>query len=95
MENNQNQCKLLYEIGMLDFICLEMNLYLDTHPNEAEAIQYFQYYSRLYKQAKREYAVKFGPLCIDDIDIPGSGNQWKWAKQPFPWEEGAVSPCPS
>lgn len=83
---NDQQEKLLNEIGMLDFICVEMNLYLDTHPKDMDAIAYFKYYNRLYKQAKREYAVKYGPLCIDDIDIPGGANEWKWSTEPFPFQ---------
>ncbi len=78
--------KLLNEIGMLDFICIEMNLYLDTHPKDKDAINYFKYYNRLYKQAKREYAVKYGPLCIDDVDIPGAKDIWSWSTESFPFE---------
>lgn len=83
---NEQKCKLLNEIGMLDFICVEMNLYLDTHPHDQDALSYFKYYNRLYKQAKREYAVKYGPLCIDDVDIPGASDTWKWSKEPFPFQ---------
>ena len=75
-----NQKKLLYEICMFDFVCLEMQLYLDTHPKDTEALRYFQYYNRLYKQAKREYATKFEPLCVDDLDVPGNSETWRWSQ---------------
>lgn len=83
---NEQKEKLLCEIGMLDFICIEMNLYLDTHPKDMDAIAYYKYYNRLYKQAKREYSVKYGPLCPDDTDIPGGTDYWKWSTEPFPFQ---------
>ena len=83
--NNNQQEELLYEISMLSFICVELNLYLDTHVHDQEAIQYFQYYNRLYQQAKREYSIKYGPLTVSDSDIPGASKHWTWATTEFPF----------
>lgn len=33
--------QLLEEIQAIDFVIVELNLYLDTHPNDFEAIQQF------------------------------------------------------
>ena len=36
-------------------------------------------------QAMKEYAAKYGPLSIQDIDA-SKHDEWKWALQPWPWE---------
>lgn len=79
------QKKMLHNIGVIDFVIVEMNEYLDTHPTDKEAIDYLGHYVRMKNQAMREYAMKFGPLCISDADSCNQ-NEWKWALQPWPWE---------
>lgn len=79
------QKRLLHDIGVIDFVIVEMNEYLDTHPTDKEAMEYISHYVRMKNQAMREYAMKFGPLRISDTDGCNQ-NEWKWATQPWPWE---------
>lgn len=79
------QNRLLHDIGVIDFVIVEMTEYLDTHPTDKEAMEYVSHYVRMKNQAMREYAMKFGPLSISDTDGCNQ-NEWKWATQAWPWE---------
>lgn len=82
---NSEQNRLLHNIDIMDFVIVEMNEYLDTHPTDRDAIEYTRHYVRMKNQAMKEYAAKYGPLCIQDIDAC-KHDEWKWALQPWPWE---------
>lgn len=83
---NTEQERMLHDIGVVSFVAIEMTLYLDTHPLDREAMEYFNHYMRMKNQMMRDYAVKFGPLSLSVAD--SSSKEWKWALQPMPWEGG-------
>ena len=63
------------------------SLYLDTHPEDKEALDYFHHFNSARQQALHEYAVRFGPLTLGDVQHDGPcKDSWKWATQPWPWE---------
>lgn len=79
-----NQQQLLEWIGLTKFACVDASLFLDTHPDDAEAIRYFQEYNRLYLEAMNEYARAYGPLTI--AHAQQCGTWWDWVDQPWPWQ---------
>ncbi|MCH5253699.1 MAG: spore coat protein CotJB [Lachnospiraceae bacterium] len=81
------QAKLLHNIDLMGFVIVEMNLYLDTHPDDTEAIDYLRHYVHMKNQAMREYASKYGPLTVSTADASDC-NEWTWATSPMPWEGG-------
>ena len=83
------QEKLLHDIGVLDFVVIELSLYLDTHPTDRNAMEYYNHYNRMTNQAKKEYSEKFCPLTLALDDISDCGD-WKWATLPMPWEGGCA-----
>lgn len=83
---NTEQENMLRNIGIIDFVTVEMTLYLDTHPTDREAMEYFNHYMRMKNQLMKEYASKYGPLSLSVADT--SSKEWKWALQPMPWEGG-------
>ena len=85
MTMSNEQRRLFHDIGVIDFVIVEMNEYLDTHPTDREAMDYLSHYVRMKNQAMREYAAKYGPLRISDID-GCNDKEWKWATQPWTWE---------
>ena len=85
--NRSEQEKLLHNIDLMGFVIIEMTEYLDTHPNDTEAIDYLNHYVRMKNQAMREYASKYTPLTISTADASNS-NEWIWATSPMPWEGG-------
>ena len=38
MNNSTSRQKLLKEISLVDFAIVELNLYLDTHPDDVDAV---------------------------------------------------------
>ncbi|MCI5943594.1 MAG: spore coat protein CotJB [Eubacterium sp.] len=82
MKNTEQQ-NLLFYIDAVSFAALDASLYLDSHPDDAEALRYFHHYNQARKQALKEYSVRFGPLTLDTVQ---EGCSWKWATQPWPWE---------
>lgn len=79
-----NREQLLEWIGLTKFACVDANLYLDTHPDDAEAIRYFKEHNRLYLEAMNEYARVYGPLTISHAQH--CGTWWDWVDQPWPWQ---------
>lgn len=82
--NRQRQ--LLHEIDVLSFVVIELVLYLDTHPEDRDALRYFEYYKKMRSERSNEYAAEFGPLTIGQAS--GTGDVFEWAVQPWPWEGG-------
>ena len=80
------QSKLLHEINILSFTIVELTLFLDTHPDNQEAMRHFDYYNRLKKDIYEEYNNMFGPLSLNQAK--GRTQEFQWTMQPWPWEGG-------
>lgn len=79
------QKALLSRITTCDFILAETALFLDTHPECAEALAFYKKHLELRKAAAEEYAQKFGMLQHGDYN---GQNTWQWTEGPWPWELG-------
>ena len=77
--------ELLSFIDRISFVVYEMLLYLDTHPYEQEALQYFHENNRLREKALKIYGKTYGPLTIAAAD-ESCPESWEWMRQPWPWE---------
>lgn len=75
---------LLREIQMLSFAALDLNLYLDTHPDSKKALMDFNMIQRKLDQKKRIYEANFGPLT--NFGYASSQYPWLWVEGPWPWE---------
>lgn len=58
-------------------------LYLDTHPTDQDALEYYKKYRDLHHQAVYEYTEKYGPITADNVSVD---NKWTWTECPWPWE---------
>jgi spore coat protein JB len=72
--------KLVYELG---FAMTETVLYLDTHPDDAEALAYYAEMKEKYHDAVMYYSRNFGPLSSLHVTAE---NYWSWVMTPMPWE---------
>ena len=82
MTPNERESMLKY-VQMYKFAMHDASLFLDSHPDNREALNYFNMYKSRYNQAKKEYSDKYGPLTMDDVsEVTG----WTWVKGPWPWE---------
>ena len=87
MNPNQNQQRdmLLKKINEVSFAVDDILLFLDTHPDCQEALDFYRQNVAIRKEALSEYARLYGPLTIDTADDSCS-RSWEWIQQPFPWE---------
>ncbi|MDN4495086.1 MULTISPECIES: spore coat protein CotJB [Bacillales] len=76
------QC--LEEIQALDFVLVELNLYLDTHPHDFDAIQQFNETAQMSMQLKVEFEKKFHPLM--NFGRSYSNYPWNIDDSPWPWQ---------
>ncbi|MBQ7874416.1 MAG: spore coat protein CotJB [Oscillospiraceae bacterium] len=77
------QKALLSRIMTCDFILTETALFLDTHPDCADALAFYKKHLEMRKNAAEEYARKFGMLQHHDYS---GQNTWQWTEGPWPWE---------
>lgn len=80
----KEQQKLKYYIDVVSFAALDSAIFLDSHPDCAEAFEYFTYYTDARKKALKEYADRFAPLTLDTV--PKGASFKTWALTPWPWE---------
>ena len=70
----------IYELG---FVLIETMLYLDTHPNDQQAIEYYNEIMNKYNEYASKFARFYGPLNAFDMT---NENYWTWVATPMPWE---------
>ena len=75
---------LLYQLLQYKFAITDLNLYLDTNPNDKETLTTLKKYLAIENQIKNKYESMYGPLTISDIN-PNS-KDWNWINSPWPWE---------
>ena len=77
-----NREELVKKISALDFAKLEAQLFLDTHPECAMALEYFNATLDELDRLRAEYVGKYGPMIAEDNGDEG----WKWVNSPWPWQ---------
>lgn len=73
----------LGEVQALDFALVELAMYLDTHPDDTDAIMLFGQYAKAYEEKKAAYEKAYGPLVKTSA---GKGDRWNWIDNPWPWD---------
>jgi len=73
----------LGELQALEFVLVELGLYLDTHQGDAEAFALYQQYAALEKAGREKYEAMFGPLT--QFAVAACDNFSGWIKDPWPW----------
>jgi spore coat protein JB len=76
--------EMLRRIMELQFITLELNLFLDTHPNDERALCDFKAASDALMAAIHEFERAFHPLLNYGLGHVADG--WNWICDPWPWE---------
>ncbi|MGB4503561.1 MAG: spore coat protein CotJB [Syntrophaceticus sp.] len=78
--------RMLRELQELEFALVELNLYLDTHPCDTQAIETFNDLAVRYEKARKAYENKYGPLVNFGHSGPVHSHVWQWIDEPWPWE---------
>lgn len=73
----------LAELQALEFVLVELALYLDTHSADAEAFALYQQYSAMEKEGRETYEAMYGPLFQYTT---ANAKSWaSWLQDPWPW----------
>ena len=80
---NANREALMRRIQSASFAVVDIGLYLDTHPTDALALDYYQKFRDLHAPAVAEYTQNYGPLTKEAVEVD---DCWAWVKAPWPWE---------
>lgn len=75
---------MLTTIEELCFACLDMNLYLDAHPDDKNATNTYNKLCSQLGQARISYEKKYGPINnfgYSPIQYPN-----KWVDDAWPWD---------
>jgi spore coat protein JB len=74
---------LLKRVQVCDFALVDAALFLDTHPENQMALDFYKKHLEMRKAAADAYTSKFGPLVHSDYD---GGPYWNWVEGPWPWQ---------
>lgn len=85
-QNNMNRSQLLQWVDEVSFAVTEITLYLDTHPDDSDALAFFNHYNEERKKAVARYSADYAPLTLDMAQP--EDDYWRWASEPWPWEGG-------
>ncbi|MBQ8146428.1 MAG: spore coat protein CotJB [Clostridia bacterium] len=80
MINNNTRERLMKAYQAYSFAAYDALLYLDAYPNSRDALDSYNKYQKLARQAKAEYEGKYGL-----ITVPNDVNSWQWTDSPWPW----------
>ena len=84
-DTGYSQCEMMKKIQELDFSIVDLNLFLDTHPNCSEALDLFTKLSATSKSLKNDYQAKYGPLYVTKSKN-STPFEWVNACYKWPWE---------
>ena len=77
-----NRERLLRRLQILDFAIQETALFLNSHPKDKDAMQYYQNALRERKSIASDFERCYGPLTNRD----NQSESWEYIKGPWPWE---------
>lgn len=75
---------LLLKIQELEFTAVDLNLYLDNHPMNKQALIDYNKITQQLNECKMAYEAKYGPLT--NFGYAPSQYPWRWVAEPWPWE---------
>lgn len=77
---------MMKKLSSYHFMIDDLQLYLDTHPNDEKTIKKINEISAEYLPLKEKFEKLYGPLTANE----NSANRWRWIKAPWPWENEVV-----
>lgn len=88
--NIKTRKELDYAITKISFAMDDTRLYLDTHPNCMEALEYFKKLQIIRHGLIKEYTEHFGTIYSYNI---GDCDNWNWNESPLPWTSSKKGWC--
>lgn len=80
-----NKNELLRQLQMADFAIQEAALFLNSHPKDQSALDYYQKVQAYSAKLRKDYEAIYGPLSNRE----NQGDTWDYIHGNWPWEGGA------
>ena len=80
---NNSREKLTMKIQEYSFAVLELNLFLNSHPHNKQALMHRKKYLEELRRLTEAYETSYGPLTAYST-VPC--DEWTWVNEPWPWE---------
>ena len=78
-----NRNALLNKLSALDFMLLDLGLYLNTHPDDQKALEIYTTVCKDSDELRQRYESQFGPLTHRGLR---NAKSFTWVDEPWPWE---------
>lgn len=78
------QDKMMKEIMAFEFMAIDLNLYLNTHPYDGRALMVFINTVQRGNMVRENYERMYGPITAN----ASNSYPWPWINSPWPWEPG-------
>ncbi len=78
---------LLEHLSAASFATVDLQLYMDTHPDDKEALAKLNKYLDETAALTAEYTRRYGPLSPQDIY---GDTSFEWVNSPWPWSRDFV-----
>lgn len=79
-----NKCSLLKRLTVLDFLAVDLHLFLDTHPEDKEAIARYNSVIKEADALRQAYEKNYGPLY--SFRSKSNDDMFTWIDCPWPWQ---------
>ena len=79
-----SKVELMKKIQELSFAKTETELYLDSHPDNSMALDYYKDIISKLDDAMTKYQNEYGPIYAEGV----IGDRWTWVDGKWPWQLG-------
>ena len=76
--------ELMRKLTDVDFVIHEAVLYLDGHPNNKKAREFYDRATAERAELLAQYSSQYGPVTANCV----KQDQWTWIDGPWPWQNG-------
>lgn len=80
----REQLNTLVELMAAEFAAFELHLFLDTHPDDPQALAAHQAACARADALQAEYERRYSPLT--PCGSSSQAMEWEWINPPWPWE---------
>lgn len=84
LNDNISRNDLIKKITEVEFALIDLNLYLDNHPDNSRALERFNELSRDASKLRKAYEMSFGPLL--NFGYCENSSPFTWTDDIWPWE---------
>lgn len=82
MPEYDGKCEMMKKIQEMSFAIVDLNLFLDTHPDCEQALELFKKLAASLKSLRSDYQSKYGPLYATESS---DKTPFAWVKEDYKW----------